>query len=181
MRILTLDDFVHICEIEKKYFPDGITSPEDCFMLYQKNKDYIVTLEENDNIIGFYEIIPLKKNIYYKVKNGELNEKDITAKHMKPDDYSYLYLSSVAFHPEHKSTGNILKLMKLFKEQIGKLAKNGTVIKEVMADCLTDDGCKICTNILKLKFVANTPHNSNIYCLDGETFIKNLIDGGASK
>ncbi len=50
----------------------------------------------------------------------------------------------------------------------------GCEIKEVMADCSTQQGQKITQRFLKLKPFMETSHNSIIHILSGEEFVKLL-------
>ena len=65
----------------------------------------------------------------------------------------------------------ITTLMKGCVGLFDSLMKRGITIKEVMADASTIHGEKICTKLLKMKYIRETTHNSNIYVVKGDEFI----------
>ena len=178
MEKLTFQDFVDMENIEKQYFDaTNIMPAKESHKLYLKDPKHICVIRSEKKVIGFAIALPLKKDSYEKVKSGLLQETKLAVDDLDFDRtaYSYIYLSAIAIDKKHRSFGNLIALMGVFKSHMRDIVQQATV-KEVMADVLTDEGKKIAINFFKMKPFLNTKWNSTIYCVDGNTFKESLLN-----
>lgn len=175
---LTLEDFIEMERIEHQYFLDeNISQAQEAYKWYKKDKNSCFVIKNQTKVIGFVNILSLKKEIFDKIKFNEMNESEIKMSDLelsKDKYYNYLYFSTIAIDKDFKNIKTLLQVLNITIKKILEIVNQGYKIKEVMADCLTKEGEKISERFLKLKPFNKTPHNSTIYILEGEKFIENF-------
>lgn len=175
---LSLDDFIEMEKIECQYFPNENISPAiEAYQWYKIDKNSCFVIKQQSKVIGFVNVLSLKKDIFYKIKFNEMNESDIKMDDLelnKDKYYNYLYFSTIAIDKSFRNLKTLKELLNVSIKKILEIVNQGFIIKEVMADCLTKEGKKITERFLKLKEYNKTSHNSTIYTLSGEEFINNL-------
>lgn len=178
MEELTLKDFVDMEKIDHQYFPNAnITPAKEAYNWYLKDKNTIVALKEDGVVVAYINLLSLKKEIFDKIKHNQMNESQTKMADLETnkDKYmEYLYFASIAVEKGHRDLKTATKLFLKCREMLKNLLNSNIKIKEVMADCSTKEGKEIAKRILHLKPYMNTSHNSEIYVLDGNAFIKNL-------
>ena len=175
-----LEDFKVMENIEQLYFSnENITPAEEVLKWYKKNNLTCIGVRNSDGkIIASINILPLKENIFNDIYENKMNEADVIAEQIEnyEDGKSYyLYLSSISI--DRKYRNNYRVITTLLKGCIGLfdiLMEKNIEIKKVMADASTIHGEKICKKLLMMDYIRKTSHNSAIYCIDGEKFIKVL-------
>ncbi len=173
---LTLKDFIKMEEIEHQYFPnENISSAQEAYNWYLADNNSCVVVKKNEKVVAFVNILSLKKDIYDKVKFNIMNESEILVHDLElnKDKYdNYLYFSTIAIDKNYRNTQTLRNLLNVTIEKIIEIVNFGCEIKEVMADCATQQGEKIAQRFLKLKPFIKTSHNSVIHVLSGEEFLK---------
>lgn len=109
------------------------------------------------------------------IYENKINEADVLAEQIEEyqDNYQYyIYLSSISIDERYRNNYKVvITLLKGCIDLFDLLINRNIKIEKVMADASTVHGEKICNKLLKMNFITNTSHESNIYCEDGETFI----------
>lgn len=172
----SLEDFKDMEEIEHSYFKDDNISPaEECLNWYKKNDMTCVGLRNfNNKVIASVSVLPLKQEVYNDILNNNMNEADVTHNQIEKyrDNCEYsIYLSSISIDYMYRNNYKLITtLMKGCVRLFAFLIKRGITIKEVMADASTIHGEKICTKLLKMKYIRETNHGSKIYVVKGDEF-----------
>lgn len=175
---LTLKDFIKMEEIEHQYFPnENITPAKEAYKLYLSDSNTCFAVKNKSNVVAYVNILSLKKEIFEKVKNNEMNESEILVTDLELDKdkyFNYLYFSTIAIDKNHRDIKTLRQLINITVKKIKEIVNQGCQIKEVMADCSTEKGQKITQRFLKLKPYTKTSHNSIIHVSSGEEFLNNI-------
>lgn len=178
MEELTFEDFVEMEKIDHQYFPDeNITPAKESYKWYLKDKNTIVAIKEHGVVVAYINFLSLKKEVFDKIKNNQINESQTKMTDLETDKekyMSYLYFASIAVEKGHRDIKTVTKLFLKCRSALKKLINSNVKIKEVMADCSTKEGREIAKRILHLKPYKKTSHSSEIFISDGQSFIKNL-------
>lgn len=175
-----IEDFKVIEKIEHSYFPnDNITPAEEVLKWYQRNNLTCIGVRNiNNEVIASVNILPLNKKTFYEIYDNKMNEADVIDSQVETYENNkeyYLYLSSISISQNYRNNYNvIITLLKgcinLYKSLIDRNIK----IIKIMADASTEHGEKICKKLLKLNYIRDTSHNTKIYCINGNDFIKSI-------
>ena len=176
----SLEDFKIMENIEHSYFPnDNITPAEEVLKWYQRNDLTCIGVRNSNNkVIASVNILPLNERTFYDIYNNKMNEADVIDSQIeiyKNNKEYYLYLSSISINKNYRNNYRVITtLLKgcidLYKILIGRNIK----IIKIMADASTEHGEKICKKLLKMDYIRDTSHESKIYCVDGNNFIKSI-------
>ena len=125
-------------------------------------------LVSNNEIVGYYYFLFLKKKYFNEIKNGSLTDADINLDKIVTSDFPgeyFCYFNDIAIFPKHRWSGfvsNSTKLLDDFAERLEEYAvKSKIFISEMCAVGFTDNGKNMCTH-LGMKKVKNT---DNVYSL----------------
>lgn len=175
-----LKDFEVMEEIEHSYFPnDNITPAEEVLKWYQRNNLTCIGVRNSNNeVIANVNLLPLKEKTFYDIYNNKINEADVIESQIESYENNkeyYLYLSSISISQNYRN--NYYVIMTLLKGCINLykllIDKNIKIIK-IMADASTEHGEKICKKLLNMDYIRNTSHNSKIYYMNGNNFVKSI-------
>ena len=176
----SLEDFKIMENIEHSYFPnDNITPAEEVLKWYQRNDLTCIGVRNSNNkVIASVNILPLNERTFYDIYNNKMNEADVIDSQIeiyKNNKEYYLYLSSISINKNYRNNYRVITtLLKgcidLYKILIGRNIK----IIKIMADASTELGEKICKKLLKMDYIRDTSHESKIYCVDVNNFIKSI-------
>lgn len=175
-----LEDFKIMENIEHSYFPnDNITPAEEVLNWYEKNNlTCIGVRNEKGIVIASVNIIPLKKETFFKIYENKMNEADVTYEEIEEYEEGktyFMYLSSISIDNKYRNNYKVItNLLKGCMELFDILEKRNIKIEKVMADASTIHGEKICKKLLKMKYITNTNHDSKIFAEEGQVFIKNI-------
>ena len=175
-----LEDFKVMEDIEHSYFPnDNITPAEEVLKWYQRNDLTCIGVRNSNNeVIASVNILPLNERTFYDIYNNKMNEADVVSSQIERYESSkeyYLYLSSISINQNYRNNYRVITTLLKGCIDLYKLLtnRNITIIK-IMADASTEHGEKICKKLLKMDYVRDTSHNSKIYCIDGNDFVKSI-------
>ena len=175
-----LEDFKVMENIEHSYFPnDNITPAEEVLKWYQRNDLTCIGVRNSNNeVIASVNILPLNERTFYDIYNNKMNEADVVSSQIERYESSkeyYLYLSSISINQNYRNNYRVITTLLKGCIDLYKLLtnRNITIIK-IMADASTEHGEKICKKLLKMDYVRDTSHNSKIYCIDGNDFVKSI-------
>lgn len=175
-----LKDFEVMEEIEHSYFPnDNITPAEEVLKWYQRNNLTCIGVRNSNNeVIANVNLLPLKEKTFYDIYNNKINEADVIESQIETYENNkeyYLYLSSISISQNYRNNYYVITTLLKGCINIYKLLidKNIKIIK-IMADASTEHGEKICKKLLNMDFIRNTSHNSKIYYMNGNNFVKSI-------
>lgn len=175
-----LEDFKRMEDTEHSYFPDdNITVAEEVLKWYEKNDLTCVGIRnENNEIIANVNVLPLKKAVFYDIYEDRINESDIVYNQIEEYEENksyYIYLSSISIDKMYRNNYKvIITLLKGCIDLFDTLTKRNIKIEKVMADASTIHGIKICKKLLKMDYITDTSHDSKIYCVNGNEFVKTI-------
>lgn len=175
-----LKDFEVMEEIEHSYFPnDNITPAEEVLKWYQRNNlTCIGVRNSNSEVIANVNLLPLKEKTFYDIYNNKINEADVIESQIETYENNkeyYLYLSSISISQNYRNNYYVITTLLKGCINLYKLLidKNIKIIK-IMADASTEHGEKICKKLLNMDYIRNTSHNSKIYYMNGNNFVKSI-------
>lgn len=123
----------------------------------QSNNDiysFLTKGENNEELIGYINAMPLKKEVFQSLLNGEVHDSDITHKNILPyDGYNkeiHLYIMSIALSPNYQMQHLGLKDLgfeKLFNSLLDKLTeyynKYGIKVVQIASVGWTEKGIRL--------------------------------------
>lgn len=175
-----LKDFEVMEEIEHSYFPnDNITPAEEVLKWYQRNNLTCIGVRNSNNeVIANVNLLPLKEKTFYDIYNNKINEADVIEPQIETYENNkeyYLYLSSISISQNYRNNYYVITTLLKGCINLYKLLidKNIKIIK-IIADASTEHGEKICKKLLNMDYIRNTSHNSKIYCMNGNNFVKSI-------
>lgn len=175
-----LKDFEVMEEIEHSYFPnDNITPAEEVLKWYQRNNLTCIGVRNSNNeVIANVNLLPLKEKTFYDIYNNKINEADVIESQIETYENNkeyYLYLSSISISQNYRNNYYVITTLLKGCINLYKLLidKNIKIIK-IMADASTEHGEKICKKLLNMDYIRNTSHNSKIYYMNGNNFVKSI-------
>ena len=175
-----LEDFEIMEDIEHSYFPnDNITPAEEVLKWYEKNSLTCIGIRNSNNeVIASVNILPLKEQTFYDIYDNKINEADVIDSQIEIYESNkeyYIYLSSISIDKNYRNNYRVITTLLKGCIDLYKLLtnRNITIIK-IMADASTEHGEKMCKKLLKMDYVRDTSHNSKIYCIDGNDFVKSI-------
>jgi hypothetical protein len=148
-RKLTLDDFKYMEQLELKYYSEEHVTPyEEAYKWHLVNPDTSSVLEEGGRIIGFIDMLPLKKAIIEKILSGSFNDKylkadDIVAmEKLREGESVDLLLSCIVVDKEYRKTDALKILLDDKMEYYRNFVKKGIVIDSIITSNVTEDGIR---------------------------------------
>ena len=179
--ILTLDDFKDMEKIERYYYSaDQIATPEDSYAWYCADSNSCVAIKRDNKVVGFINILSLKEDIFMQIKNDLMNEHDLRVQDLElnKDRYmNYLYFSCIAIDPLYRQPDVFLQLIRAYQTTLNKILSDGACIKEVMSDCITNEGQRASAQLLHMHPYKQTSHSTTIYVASGDLFLQNKTRG----
>jgi len=149
---LTFSDFVRMEQIDKEVGFQSIVPASVCFEQYQKFPKYICTIRVGGEIAGYACVLALKRDIYYKLREAEITELEITADDLDFESSPvHLLIQCVALSPKYRSLENIRKLFSKFRNHMRALVQEGMQIEEAMAECTSVKGLAMATRLLGMR------------------------------
>ena len=175
---LTLEDFKKMSDLESKYYDEShITPYEEAYRCYLSFPWSNKALWDNDILIGFLDLYPIKNDLFNQIKAGVFNDKnagldDVLDIFNNCDEKINMFLSCIVIDKEYRKTG---ALKKLLKEQIDFYKDQGVFfnVSSIITDNVTKQGEGFSKRIGLTK-VIETDHNSVVYIGDYMEFVKRI-------
>ncbi|MCL2063396.1 MAG: toll/interleukin-1 receptor domain-containing protein [Candidatus Cloacimonetes bacterium] len=127
---LVKNDYINFNEIPDEV--EGTASQWQQFIQDSSETSRFMLNFENE-IVGDWQIVALKKDVFEKAKEGLLMEKDIDYEKIEliafPDFY-YGYILAISILPDYRNLDNYMKLTESFYGQIEEYAEKGVFFKE---------------------------------------------------
>lgn len=158
-----VDDFIlnQLIMLDKKFYKTKDVG--NFFQLKQFlsiNPNIYTILMLDNNIVGYINFVAITDNAYSLIKSGKIKDNNLNAsdviKFDKQKATNCLFMSIVIDEP-YQNTDAIIILMDAFKQKIKDIK-----IKNIIFDCVSDDGEKFAIKFFDASFV-NKYKNSKIY------------------
>lgn len=97
-------DIPEILEISRSLFGDSIIAAETRVQWLRKNADTFFILKNEDLIVGYASILPLKQEIIDKLVREEIGGEEITANDVEeflPDTPTHIYIMAIGVDPQY--------------------------------------------------------------------------------
>lgn len=136
--------------------PQNVTNVNDfekVIKAYPETKQML--LNNNNEVIGLWSIIPLNQNTFEKAKKGEFFVGEIneyTTKMLTPDTNNNIHFAAICLKDIYRKSPIFNRLLFSFIEYIEKLALNKIFINEVVTKAGTKSGI-ILARSLGLKYI----------------------------
>ncbi|MDR0462282.1 MAG: hypothetical protein LBG88_03045 [Christensenellaceae bacterium] len=135
---LTFDDFIRMEEIDHNIGFKSIVPAPKCFEIYKKFPQYICALKEQDKVIGYVSTVAVEKELYERLKSGEVGEDAVNLANMSFSNPVYLYITCVVIDRPYQNLKNVKALFDKYKAHMKSLFDNGMQVAEVLTECETE-------------------------------------------
>lgn len=165
---LTMADFVQMEELEKRYYTEEhITPAAEAYEWYIHRPYSILALEQDDCIIGFMNLFPVRQEIFAQIEKGSFNDKYLTYEDIIQLPSTgvpsmNLFLSCVVIHEQYRKSNALSMLLTRYAAFYNSLQGQGTDIGLIAGDAVTPAGERFFTKI-GLKRRCASDHVSTIY------------------
>ena len=98
--------------------------------------DIIIVVKDKENIVGYMDILSLKKEVFEKIiHSNQIIDDEICRTDLKSfDDENYLYILSIVIKKEYQNGEAIKLILKQYNDFIGSININGILATTVSAD-----------------------------------------------
>jgi hypothetical protein len=165
----TLQDFILMEKLELKYYSEEhITPHKEAYEWYLAFPMTDVALEENGKIVAFMDIIPIKDDIFNKIKKGRLNDKYLTTEDMidlaqlKAGETVNLLLSCIVVDEAYRKTNAIKIMIKEHLKNFQSYIDKGIIFDSIITSNVTKQGEKFSSG-MGFSRVGSSGHNSVLY------------------
>jgi len=142
--------------------------PEQDRALFLSNQEngLIVKDARTGEVVGYSMILPLREDVYERVRSGRFVDTALTGDMVVPfdhpgDDYR-IYFASVVIHPRHRGASLLLTMVETMVGDFIALAERGIFGRTLTADVVSREGEKL-AQLLGLTEVCKTDHGSRIF------------------
>lgn len=155
-------------QLEKKYYgEEHITPYAESYEWYVQRPHSILALEEDNRIIGFMNLFPVKPDVYEQIANGTYNDKYLTYKEIVPIEREpvtsmHLVLSCIVIDGQFRKSPALSMLLSGYLEYYETFRRRGVRMEGIVGDAVTADGERFFTKI-GLKRHGASDHDSTIY------------------
>lgn len=146
---LTLEDFKYMEQLELKYYSEEhVTPSEEAYRWHLANPDTGCVLEEGGRIIGFIDMLPVKRAAFERILSGSFNDKYLTSgdlvsmEKLREGESVDLLLSCVLVDKEYRKTDALKILLDFSMEYYRGFVKVGIVIDSIITSNVTEDGIR---------------------------------------
>ncbi len=168
-------DFSHFLEMEllEKQFYDAeyITPAQEAFEWYKKYPYSVIAIQADDKIAGFINMFPISDSVFYKLKIGSFNDKNLTVNDIIDIDMPqnaplHMFLSCIVTAKEYRNAG-ITKL--LLKKAVEQYSHKKQLFDFILMDTVTASGNKFAQKY-GFKPICSTDHGTTVYMQSYEDF-----------
>lgn len=170
-------DFLSMEALERRcYSQEHITPAAEAYAWYFKLPASVTAAMDGGRLAGFVNLFPVTEAAYGAIRDGSLNDRDLTSESMEEpggtEGALRLFLSCAAVEPDYRGGGLIWALLQnALKPYLACEQRIGPVI----TDNVTPAGEKL-SQKLGMRRVCLSGHDSVVYETSGETFVKIIHD-----
>lgn len=174
---LNIADFKEMQAMEKQYYnSDYIADYKDAFDWYENFSFTTMAIEDQGKIIGFLDLFPVKESIFYSLKKGMYNDKNLKTEDIvdigkikdmmdikKIKDVQYdLFLCCIVIDKAYRKTDAVKLLLKTYMNFYQSFSTQGISFDEVITDNVTIEGERF-SEKLGFKKLLKSDHGSVVY------------------
>lgn len=112
---LSLDHFQQMELLERQFYPEEyITSAAEAYAWYLAYPPSVAAMVDQDQVIGFINLFPIKEKIFQGLMAGTFNDKYLTAENIQKDisqPGQFLFLSCVVIAEAYRKTNALQALL----------------------------------------------------------------------
>ena len=142
----TPDELKTALELDKQVFPkDRCAKYSVCRFWLQKNPESFIILKYSNQVIGYVCFLPLAQPAFKKYINGEIHEYVLRSKDIQKYDPGLecdCLFCCIIIDKNFRDGEAIKYLTKGYENLLLSLKKRKIKIKNIIADCITNDGEK---------------------------------------
>lgn len=163
-------------QLEKRYYgEEHITPYAESYEWYVQRPHSILALEEDNRIIGFMNLFPVKPDIYEQIASGTYNDKYLTYREIIPIETEpvtsmNLFLSCVVIDDHFRKSPALPMLLGSYVDYYENFRGKGVRLEGIVGDAVTVDGERF-LNKIGLKRYCSSNHDSTIYRGTYEEFV----------
>lgn len=104
---------------------------------------------QDNNLVGYWQFIPMLNGYYEQVKNGYVNDGDITINHLpilSPGQYN-MYMVSLCVIKEYQNSYIFKTVIDSFLDALFLLSEKQIYFKEICTQAYTKYGVRLCKKI----------------------------------
>lgn len=126
--------------------------------------DIYISLYDNKEMVGYINFLPLTPKCFTKYKNGEMTDSQIEISDISPyhKGENLCLFMSIVIDKKYQDGKAVILLTQALLDKINSYAKKGIYIKQMLAECVTDDGRRYITKTFNGKKITNG-NNGEIY------------------
>lgn len=177
--ILNKLDFSHfeeMMQLENQFYDDEYITPAmEAYLWYKEYPHTTIAAAENNKIIGFVNLFPVKKDIFEGIKAGTFNDQALSTNDIESlnSEELYMFLSCIVVKNKYRKYGITKKLLQKAIIQYNEVEKH---CKWIVIDTVTEDGARF-SEKYGFSFVRESNHNSKIYIQTYYDFIQHVFGG----
>ncbi len=174
---LTLDDFLKMAAIEKKYYSaDYIADYREAFDWYSKFSFTTKAVEDQGEIVGFLDLFPISKEIFKLLEQGRFNDKNLTTGDIidiqsLDSGKINLFLCCVVIEKNYRKTDALKMLLNAYADFYKSFQDLGISIDWIITDNVTPEGERF-SQKLGFKKLMESDHKTVVYRQKFKEFLK---------
>lgn len=174
-RILSSLHYRHFKQMEqlelRYYGAEFITPAAEAWRWYERYPYTVLVAAEDDRVIGFVNLFPVKKEIFDALRAGTFNDHYLTPDGVEDiykdaDEPLYMFLSCILVEPEYRARGVTRELLRAAVALYDEVSHRCT---EVITDNVTPEGEAFSRRFGFRKW-CDSDHGSVIYLHTWESF-----------
>lgn len=168
-----------MADLELLYYgEDFITPPQEAYRWYLRYPWTVVAELEDDRVVGFVNLFPVKEPIARALRAGEFNDHFLTLDGVEDIDSApagplHMFLSCVVVDRAHRARGLTRRLLRRAVEQYAHVGQRCT---EVVTDNVTADGERF-SRRYGFRPLCRSDHDSAVYTQPWAEFVRAVMSG----
>lgn len=162
------NDIKKMINLDKEsYFGNDAGDFERCLSWHKICKDLYTILKKDGKIIGYINFLPIKKSAYNKIRAGKLKDYELEKKDILPfrKGENYCLFMSIVLDKQSRFSRAVHMLLLAWNKRILKMKDDGIIIKNFLADCVTEEGKKLAKHFGG-KLLCETSSKSSVFEFD---------------
>ncbi|MEF9935208.1 MAG: GNAT family N-acetyltransferase [Clostridium sp.] len=173
--MLTVEDFIEMENLEKRYYSEEFITPYSEAYLWYKHHPHSLYIERVDGkIVGFINMFPIKENVYSLIDRGVYNDSNLTHNDIIPlneiSKGDNMFLSCIVVNKDYRGLGITNRLLQGAANIYREYAQR---IDYIITDNVTGDGERFSRRLGLLVHCIST-HDSVIFKGKYKDFVKNI-------
>lgn len=172
--IETIQEIQDAINLDKNSFTDDEVGILDtCIKWLNACQDLYTAIFNGNELVGYINFMPLKKEVFENYKQGKMIDNDLKDSDILPfhKGDNYCLLTSIVIKQSYRNTNAIKILTQALFKKINDHNKNKEIIKEIIFDCVSNDGEKYAKNFFDAILIKESLIGK-IYAVNGNKYFK---------